>query len=310
MSAIVDVLLSTYNGDQYLREQLDSLIAQTFTDWRLLARDDCSTDNTPHILTQYADRYSGKITVIRDVEGRLGPVGSFEKLLQLSSAPYIAFCDQDDVWLPDKLQRFLDSIKQSENKLDCEEPLLIHSDPYVVNDHLEPVAESFWAYQKLNPDKMQTIERLLVQNCVTGCATLFNRRLVDIALPIPEGAIMHDWWFALVAATEGRIVHIDDRTIAYRQHAKNLTGAKKWGIAHVIYKVIDGSTSIRQSLYKTQRQAIELHNSGILDDTSKKVVGTYVEMFNSNWFLKRATMLRGGFIKHGWLRNLAMLILL
>lgn len=310
MKVSVDILLATYNGENYLREQIESIIDQSYKDWSLIARDDDSSDETSVVLNEYAGMFPDKIRIIKDSFGRLGPVRSFEQLLLHSNAPYVAFCDQDDVWLPEKLNILLEAIQAFQNRENCETPLLVHSDLLVVNDKLDLIDSSFWHYQHLNPEKMQAFRRMIVQNCVTGAATMVNRKLVDMALPIPDQAIMHDWWFALVAASQGRVININRQTVKYRQHATNDTGAKKWDLVFILNKLIFGRSGLRQGLIDTCNQAQALCYTGKINPEHHAEISEYVNMFQRGWFSRRITMIRMGFYKYGVLRNIAMLILL
>lgn len=304
----IDILLSTFNGAEYLSEQLASIVAQDINDWQLIIRDDCSVDNSVSIINEFALNHPERVVIITRPSTRLGVVASFEYLLAKSSSQYIAFCDQDDVWLPDKLRRLKKCMQYLEDCNEAEIPLLVHSDLHVVNKNLEKVADSFWKYQKLNPVRMQTMERLLVQNCVTGCATIVNRKLVECALPIPEDAIMHDWWFALIAVSNGKIKQVDTQTVQYRQHAKNDTGAKRWSVRYVFEGMFRNSGLYKNSILNTRNQAKALLMSGRLDNDHKKIVSQYVELFDCGWFRRRLTVIRMGFYKYGFIRNIALMI--
>lgn len=220
----VEILLSTYNGEKFLREQLDSLLAQTYQDWRLVVRDDGSSDATLTILSEYAQLFPARFDLRSDGQ-RLGAKASFARLLEYSSADYIAFCDQDDVWLPEKLDVLLNAAMAAENgRPDI--PVLVHSDLEVVGAELEPLTGSFWAFQGIDPSR-DRLGHLVVQNVVTGCATLFNKALRSLVLPIPPQAVMHDHWMALVASACGRIVAVEKPLVRYRQHGANTVGAKR-----------------------------------------------------------------------------------
>ena len=234
----IEILISTYNGEEYLVEQLESIFAQDINNWHILIRDDGSKDNSVLIIEEYASRYPDKITVIAEPPGRIGIPATYGYLLENSSSPYVAFCDQDDVWLPNKLRLLRECIQQLEGGSEKGTPVLVHSDLHVVDNKLVKLADSFWKYQKINPSKMQFLERLLLQNCVTGCATMVNRALLTRALPIPKDAILHDWWLALFAASEGKIKELSARTMEYRQHADNTNGAKKWSSKHILCRLL------------------------------------------------------------------------
>ena len=308
MNNSIDILLATYNGEEYLEQQINSVIEQQYNNWRLIIRDDGSTDSTLQILSKYSQSYPDKIQLVDDTLGRLGPSASFGQLLYCSTAPYIAFCDQDDVWLPDKLLLLKRRMLYTEDTHGTEVPVLVHSDLEVVDDRMGKLAGSFWAYQNINPAKMQSLQRLLVQNCVTGCATLVNRSLVDCALPILHGAIMHDWWFALLAVSLGKIENVDTATVKYRQHAANDTGAKKWGIGFVFRAMLTRRKLYRDSIRKTREQARALITSGRLDTEQSEIVSRYIGMFACNWLYRRILVIRMGFYKYGLIRNIALLL--
>ena len=144
------------------------------------------------------------------------------------------FCDQDDVWFPDKIAVTLGKMQELEGRHGGERPLLVHTDMKVADGNLRVVADSLWRYQKSDPVRGEALNRLLVQNCATGCSMMINRALCDLALPIPAEAMMHDWWLVLVAAAFGTIGHCAEPTLLYRQHGANDVGAKKWSLADLV----------------------------------------------------------------------------
>ena len=309
----IEIIMSTFNGESYIEAQLDSIVAQTHDDWRLLIRDDGSVDATLEIISAYADRYKDRISLLQDVRGNIGPCASFGVLLESTTADYVALCDQDDVWLPDKLESQLRCIRDIEAGSDENLPVLVHSDLRVVAEGGLVVAASFWRYQKLQPSRMQTLPGLLVQNCVTGCATMVNRALIKLATPMPEQAIMHDWWLALVAVSCGKVVAMQSVTLNYRQHGMNQVGAKEWGWRHIRTIFDQGVESMQQSLRRTGLQAEALLQMHVLDEEKERIVQTYVDIFhsgNSSWYRRRVTLLRGRYFKYGVLRNIAMFILI
>ncbi len=309
----IEIIMSTFNGASYIKGQLDSIVAQTHCDWRLLIRDDGSVDATLEIISVYVDRYKDRITLLQDARGNIGPCASFGVLLESTTADYVALCDQDDVWLPDKLESQLRCIIDAEAGTDKNLPVLVHSDLRVVDEGGSVVAESFWRYQKLQPSRMQALPSQLVQNCVTGCATMINRSLIKLATPIPEQVIMHDWWLALVAVSCGKVAAINSVTLNYRQHGATQVGAKRWGWGHISNVFNKGSEAVRQSLCRTGQQAEALLQMRVLDKDARKVVQTYVNIFHSDhsgWYRRRVTLLRGRYFKYGLLRNIAMFILI
>lgn len=307
---IIDVLLSTYNGEKYLVEQLDSLLMQEFNDWHLFVRDDGSTDATLKIIYDYVELHPNKITLVNDSLGNLGTAKSFSSLIQKTTAPYLAFCDQDDVWLPNKLSLQFKKMKEAEKKYSISCPLLVHTDLIVVDKNLNEIKGSLWEYQKLSPEKMSSVNRLLMQNFVTGCACLINRSLANLSTPIPEKVVMHDWWIALIAQLKGKIINVNEPTIMYRQHGMNDTGAKRWGVVFILKQLRSGPSNMYKRLLKTRDQAIALSRLTLLTKNERDIVNNYIKMFQLNWIQRRVSMLQNGFIKHGFLRNIAILMYL
>jgi glycosyltransferase involved in cell wall biosynthesis len=306
----LEILLSTHNGERYLSDQIDSLLAQSYTDWRLLIRDDGSTDRTRNIIDDYINSYPDKIIFFQDELGFIGTLQSYSQLLRQSTAPYIAFCDQDDIWLSEKLDIEMSRMLEEEYKAGNDLPLLINTDLMVTTDTLDILSKSFWEYQNINPVKMSSLRNLLVQNHITGCTCLMNRALVNIALPISASAIMNDWWMALIASAKGKIISISTPTVLYRQHDKNAIGAKKWCTKYILREFLKGSSRYLDSYRRTRDQAKALLNSGLIDGNSCLTIKIYVDMFEKNWLERRMIMLKEGPYKYGFVRNLAMFIYL
>jgi len=218
----VCILMATYNGAAYLDCQLDSIRAQGFQNWELLIRDDGSTDATTEIIDRHC-RQDKRIRRIDEVgAGREGPKGNFRILLARaldSTAGLIMFCDQDDYWYPDKVATFL------EHAGDTDEPRLLYSDIELADSQLEPLASDYSFSDALHGHNAETLSGLLSLNHIPGCSMAVNRRLAMIASPVPEVAIMHDWWLALAAAAGGKITFIDEKLVKYRQHEDNVVGA-------------------------------------------------------------------------------------
>ncbi|PXV62187.1 glycosyl transferase family 2 [Dysgonomonas alginatilytica] len=219
------ILLATYNGGKYLREQLDSLIAQTYKDWILYIRDDSSTDETTSIINEYASKYEN-ITLLKDKVLHRGACGSFMWLLEQVEGKYYMFCDQDDIWLPNKIELLYNAMLLEEDRYP-EVPILINTDLVIVNEKLEVLSPSFWEYGRMNPQRINE-KYISVTNSITGCATMFNNKAKEVCFPVNENVIMHDYWLGLcVWSTGGRIVSLPIATIFYRQHLSNTLGARK-----------------------------------------------------------------------------------
>jgi rhamnosyltransferase len=228
------ILLSSFNGARFIAEQIASICRQSYTSWTLVVRDDGSSDETVRIVEGLASQ-DARILLHRDQRGNLGPAQSFGVLMQVAldlGARYVAFADQDDVWQPDKLEIQLASIRAQEHALGSAAPLLVYSDLAVVDEKLHPIHPSFLAFQGLGQGRELPLRLLLTQNFVAGCASLINRALLQVALPLPD-VVMHDWWVALCAAALGEIRCIPRATVLYRQHAANTAGGRWWVRASV-----------------------------------------------------------------------------
>jgi glycosyltransferase involved in cell wall biosynthesis len=227
------VLLSTYNGTRFLKCQIDSLFEQTYKDFLIIARDDGSSDETRRLLLEFANGRLGQRLVIVDDNTRLGACLSFNRLLDTALKNdrifrYFAFCDQDDWWHSDKLQKMIGEMKIIE-KANPSTPVLVHCDLEVVDERLKTIAPSYWRYQYIDPEEHR-IKSLLIKNTTVGCAMIINRELAKLAFPFPEEAIMHDWWITLAAAAAGKTIVVPKRFVKYRQHSKNIFGAKERGV--------------------------------------------------------------------------------
>ena len=218
------ILLGTYNGGRFLREQLDSLFAQTMKDFQLYIRDDASTDDTIQIVREYQQRHSN-IIMVEDDKFNLGAMRNFERLLAFADADYYMFCDQDDVWLSDKIEVSFAKMKQMEQQYG-DIPLLVHTDLEVVDESLNVINASFWKYSRVLPQVVdENIHYLGIANSVTGCTIMMNRKAKQVAIPFPEQIYMHDAWIALCVMKYGKIGYINIPTIRYRQHSGNVLGA-------------------------------------------------------------------------------------
>lgn len=227
---MVNILMSTYNGERFIYNQIDSILAQTYSEWRLYIRDDGSRDGTKAILKAYAEAHQERIFLDESQPKGLGAMRSFGYLLeQHRDADYFAFSDQDDVWNPDKLEICMSAVLQAEqNHPDL--PVVVHTDLKVVDEQLREIAPSFWRYSNIKPDLVDNhLHYLAICNSVTGCAMLFNRKARDLALPMSPNAYMHDAWIALCTLYSGGVVvPVHQATIAYRQHGDNVLGALRY----------------------------------------------------------------------------------
>lgn len=223
--AKIAILLATYNGEKYLKQQIESILDQTNTEWILYIRDDGSTDSTINIIEEYAKKYIN-IVFCEDHFNHRGAMNSFIWMMTNIASEYYMFCDQDDFWLSNKIEVCFNELLKLENK-NFETPVLIYTDLFIVNESLAIIAESMWKYMRL--DRVMDLKYLLIGSFVSGCTMLFNHSAKLFSLKYVNKAIMHDSLLALAVSVSGGIVKgIPNSLIYYRQHNSNTLGASKY----------------------------------------------------------------------------------
>jgi hypothetical protein len=305
----VQVLLGTFNGARFLSEQIDSILAQTYSPLTVLARDDGSTDETRSILEEYAARFPQRLRLLPNTKRSGNAKFNFMELLAAADAPYLAFADQDDVWLPEKIAASMEAIEALEQTHSPGSPLLVFSDLRVVNDRLETLNPSFWASQHIRPQHIHSLRRLIMMNVATGCTMLFNQSLRLASLPMPGGAYMHDWWIALVACTLGHTRYLSQPSILYRQHGGNVLGAPTPPPVTGIPKWRQHQERRRYwELTATQAAALLTALGPKLSARNRRLLERYILCEVSPSRLKRTvTLVRNRFFVNGLRSNLALL---
>ena len=308
----VEVLLATYNGERYLREQIDSILTQDYADLRVLARDDGSSDGTVSILNEYAERVPSRFRIMPQGSKSGSAKGNFLLLMQETSASYVCFSDQDDVWLPDKVSKTKQAVEALESQWGREIPLLAFTDLRVVDDHLRTLHESFWAYETIEPERIERLARLLSQNVVTGSTAMLNRRLVELSLRMPSEAFMHDQWVGLLASTMGKVGIVRTQTVLYRQHDQNVLGAKKRtkSLAELLQRIrLSDGRKVQWEVNQRQARALlRVHNTE-LSSKDRDLLNAYLRCGTSpNRFIRVAIFVRYRFFRVGVIKNVATVI--
>ena len=227
----IDILMATYNGERYLREQIESILNQTYSNIRLVISDDCSKDSTRVILEEYAQK--DKRIEIYFQENNLGYVKNFEFLLTKVENEVYMLSDQDDVWLSTKVEKTYNKLKETNADL-------VFTDLEVVDEKLQTLYPSFNDYMKLTRKikKCKNDYRLqYLYNCVTGCTLISKKEYIEKMLPLPTISkyAIHDTWIGCTVANQGKVEYLDEKTIKYRQHGKNQVGTEK--ISHGFTKL-------------------------------------------------------------------------
>lgn len=267
----IQILLSTYNGEKYLDELIASLFNQDYPNISIKVRDDGSNDGTIQILK----KFHHKIEVC--FEENIGVINSFFELLKYSdnNSDYYGFCDQDDVWLPDKVSRAIKMLSPYNQNI----PLMYCSNQTLVDEKLNVLKEK--ALNSIRP----AFENSLVENIATGCTVVINKAARDCLLQeIPSNIIMHDWWFYQVISAIGEVIYDDESKIYYRQHSTNVIGSKstfigKWNLR--IKKIFNYDF---HSMTRQAKEITRIYGGRISDD--KKLALNFFVNKPSNLFIR------------------------
>jgi len=205
---LISVCLATYNGEKYLRKQLDSLVNQTYKNFELIVQDDCSSDQTVEVLNSYKDKLN--IEVYQN-DKNIGYIKNFETVLKRAQGDFIAMCDQDDVWELNKLELLMTNIGSS---------TLIYSDSLLIDENGNSLGKKFSESLKNNFITTSNPLSFLNDNCVSAHAMLFKKELLKYIFPFPENVFFDAWIAANAASVEG-VVFYDKCLVNYRQHSSN-----------------------------------------------------------------------------------------
>jgi len=218
----IDIAIPAYNCAAWLDDLMESILQQNVANWRIVARDDASTDGTAARLAAWKQRLGERMMILDGpVRGNLGLVGNYNAILGATTSRWIMLADADDVWCAGKLGLALQAMRAAETAHGSATPVLVFTDAKVVDEHLGTLAESYWRWSRANLAAASVFHRLVVDNPAISSTIMMNRALVDLALPMTSAVWALDWWAMLVAAAFGQIVKLDERTILYRRHSAN-----------------------------------------------------------------------------------------
>ena len=317
---MVDILLASYNGEKYIEEQMASIAAQTYSQWKLFVCDDRSQDDTVAKAERFAQAYNQnhsendikKITIKVNDKACGGAAANFFNMLSLSTSEYIMFCDQDDMWKADKVEKTLKRMRHLERKYGSHVPLLVYTDLAVVDENLKMIAPSFIKYMNI-PPKI-TLSRLLLQNSVTGCTVMMNRTLCQLLCKATEfkKIAMHDHFAALTAQVFGKISFLPEATLSYRQHGNNSVGASDARSLSYLYKRYRrGKKQFRQDMYVYMIQAgyfYELYHDRITDPKTRDLIYGWAHLFEKNKLYRISFYIKNHVVKYGWIRAVMQML--
>ena len=297
----IDILLAAYNGEKYIAQQIDSILNQTFQDFRLIIRDDGSNDNTPAIIEDYAHRYPAKIEIARDDVVCRSATRNFFQLLTYAQADYVMFSDQDDVWLPEKIQVTYDRMRQAETE-NPGKPVLVFTGLKVVDAELKSL--NHFKAMNLVPIRYD-FRDVIYANIATGCTQMLNRALYVNMGGYVEVINLHDWWTTLYASALGVVAHVPQATMHYRQHGNNVIGSGsykllgKGGYIDKVLKFITNLKKERRGFYgkRNEIQFFRTRYLHILPPDKLKQVDECLELFSSNRLKRVKALIRIRFLK-------------
>lgn len=308
----LSILLATYNGEKYLSTQLDSLLSQTYSDFTIYISDDCSKDSTQNIIDEYVTKYPEKIIDVKNKEHFGNAQNNFLSLAEKVDSDLYMFCDQDDKWLPEKVEKTVDAYNSVENK---NQPILVHSDLIVVDGDLKEINPSFFDMMQLKKN-LTDWRSFAVQNYVTGCTMLVNNVLVDLYKQNKdkinkENILMHDYFFAQIAAFAGQIIFIDEGLMLYRQHGNNSVGAKDVNSVGYAVEKLKKSSKAKSVNVRGQLQVAEVLKflpKEKLDSTEIQVLQEYSQLIKKTKLQRIKFLVKNKLLKNGLKRKIFQLL--
>lgn len=359
---MITVLVASYNGSRYIKQQLDSILAQDERDIHILVSDDCSADGSGELLKEYEERHRDRVLVLFRRKPSGGAAAHFLKLFKLMAeaehspeaehdseaehdpdtdhvpqampgpgsltseydmtesqlarlgylarADYFMLSDQDDVWLPHKARMLSDKMKEMEGEPGHGRlPLLVHSDLTVTDEELRPIADSFFRYQKISPERTR-LSQLLVQNNVTGGAVMLSRSMLPYLKEIPGVCLMHDAWLALIASCFGEIGWVDRPLYYYRQHGGNTLGAEKGDSLESVRERVKDTSSARENYRKMFGQADCFYHmfGSCLNREQRETLEAFIRLPRCGRLGKMGLIVKYGFTKNTLVRTLGQML--
>lgn len=306
----IDILMATFNGEKYVAEQIRSLFSQTYNNFRLIIGDDASSDKTPDIISSFVQKYPDRILFL-PFTSRLGACGNYSRLIELSDADYLMFCDQDDVWMPKKIEYSLACMKELESIHGTSVPLMVHSDLIVVDQTLKPIHPSWRKYVGVSQHSY-SLNALLLRHAYLGCTLLCNKELILLSSPIPPEAGMHDYWITLTATALGHIGNIEEPTIYYRIHDCNVVGAHAYDYGWLMEQIRNNPDFIiqtKQRILRSFSRAFIFYNryKEILDPKDLLTLEQFLTLKYEPFYKELFHRFRYGFFEQTFWQNLALL---
>jgi glycosyltransferase involved in cell wall biosynthesis len=284
----ISVVVATYNGAYYLQEQIESILQQTLQPYEIIVCDDGSTDGTKEILKFYATK---GLIQFHENDTTLGVVDNFKKGVLLAKAGnYVAFSDQDDIWMPYKLETLHKELTLLEHKEQNESlPCIVYSDLILIDEKRNVLNNSFWneLYHDVHEHCLST---LLFGNFVTGCSVMMNAASRSYLLNTPK-EILHDVWLAFVGNAIGKIKAIPTPLMYYRQHAQNQnyqsgnSKKTKASLRWLRFKMLFTKNNYLKNEYFIAKTFLNIYEHEI-EAPKKRVINNFLASKNMPHFIK------------------------
>lgn len=304
----INVIMATYQGEKYLKQQLDSILASSYKNFVISIYDDGSTDQTVEIARSYEKQYPNTIRFYQNKKN-LGHFHNFMQGVVGNDFDYIMFCDQDDVWKSNKIEDTYRYMKKVEGKQKQNVPTVVFSDAIVVNEKLEVIDSSVHKSSGLDTSKLD-FAHMLMENKIMGCTMMLNRAMIGKVQILPDHARYHDWWLALIASAYGEIHYMNEATMLYRQHGNNVVGNTSF--QYYVKERIRNLAQQKKSIQANIKQAEELYRiyKDSLPKRELELLKKFISIQTSGFFKRRWIVINNGFFKSGRIRNIGLLLIL
>lgn len=313
---MIDILLAAYNGEAYIEKQILSILEQSRKDFRLLIRDDGSSDGTLQTIKRVLKEHavSDQAVILEDGQRSGSAKNNFMRLLKNAEAEYVMFSDQDDIWEPDKISESMKLMRRAEDKYGADTPILVHTDLYVMNQDEKILSDSLIEY--MNLPRKDSLKNLLLQNSVTGCTILMNQaatQLMKISDETGDFAI-HDHFAAVLTALFGHVICLNKPEVRYRQHEDNVIGASNAkSPGYLIRRFLRGRNKFRKDMEDCYRQAgyILLQYKDRLDSVPKdklELIQGYAALSNEKSRVKRRFFRNNNMYKRGRIKKIMQIL--
>lgn len=292
MKKIITILLSTYNGEKYISNQLYSLLQQTYKDWVLYIRDDGSTDDTVEIIKQFL-AIDTRIHYVDDNKRRLGTGKSFWELLKYANSKYTICCDQDDIWLEYKLEYL---VNFAENKLSSDKVGFVYCDGYSYSNEQGVITSN--SISHLHASRLKDF--IFFNSGYQGCSILFNNHLLQMAVDYKQDFYMHDDILSLLGIVFGECYFLDTPLMLYRQHAKQVTGNTKRSKLDMLKSFFDSGKCVISKAHYNEKLNFYNYYSNRLNLQDKQLFEAYFSYANSNLINRLKIILKHKFTIGGY----------